>query len=198
MAKVLVPGLRGAELYDQGQALPIHPEEERHVAGAAHRRRRDFLLGRTSAHAALAQLGCDLGPIARADDGAPCWPAGVIGSITHTEGYAAAVVAQAADFAALGVDAERIGGVTPDLWPRLFDSIERELLTRHRDPGRAATILFSAKEACHKAGRERVLRFQALRVALTDDGFHASREGDEFTGRLAVEGNLVLTVAWRR
>lgn len=198
LASILAPGLFGAELFEQGQALPLHPEEGRAVAGAAEKRRRDFALGRTCAHAALAQMNRDGGPIARADNGAPVWPAGIVGSITHTQGYAAAVVAAAADFAGLGVDAERIGGITQDLWPRLFDAGERDGLARHPDPSGLAAILFSAKEACHKAGRERVLRFHDLQVVLDESGFTARRGAEVFEGRSAVQGDLVVTVARRR
>lgn len=198
MAKVLAPGLHGAELFDLGQELPLHPEEERIVAGAALKRRRDFTLGRACAHAALAELGLDKGPIARAGNGAPVWPAGLVGSITHTPGYAAALVARAADFPGLGVDAELVGGVTRELWPRLFDAGEQDFLMRRPDPARAATLLFSAKEACHKAGREPVLHFHDLQVRLADEGFTARRGGDEFQGRFAAGRALVVTVAWRR
>jgi 4'-phosphopantetheinyl transferase EntD len=197
LARLLAPGLFGAELYDTGQLLPLHPEEEQLVAGAAEKSRRDFALGRTSAHAALAELKRDSGPILRADNGAPCWPAGVIGSITHTRGYAAALVARAADFSGLGVDAERTGGVTPDLWPRLFGPDERDYLAQQSDTGRAATILFCAKEACHKAGTERVLRFHDFHVTLADGSFSGRRQDQAFRGRFAMAGDLVLTVAWR-
>jgi 4'-phosphopantetheinyl transferase EntD len=198
LASILAPGLFGAELYDEGQALSLHPDEERAVAGAVEKRRREFALGRTCAHAALAQLNRDAGSIARADDGAPVWPAGIAGSITHTQGYAAAVVAAAADFTGLGVDAERIGGVTQNLWPRLFNTGERDELARQSDPSRLATILFSAKEACHKAGRERVLRFHDLHVILGEDTFTARRGAETFQGRYAVQDDLVVTTAWRR
>jgi 4'-phosphopantetheinyl transferase EntD len=203
MARILAPGLFGAERYDRGQSLSLHPEEERHVAGAAPKRRRDFTLGRACAHAALAEIGRDDGPVLRADDGAPCWPAGLVGSITHTQGYAAALVAQAADFTGLGVDAERLGGVTSDLWPRLFGARERDDLAGRSDPDRAATLIFSAKEACHKAGGERVLRFHDLQVTLdlqaipADGRFTARRGAQIFEGRFALEGALVLTAAWR-
>jgi len=43
-----------------------------------------------------------------AEDRAPIWPDGVVGSITHTGDFAAAAVAWAADIAALGIDSERI------------------------------------------------------------------------------------------
>lgn len=196
LTSVLVPGLFGAELYDQGQTLPLHPEEGRAIAGTAEKRQRDFVLGRSCAHAALAQMERDEGPIMRADDGTPVWPAGIVGSITHTKGYAAAIVAAAADFAGLGVDAEWIGGVTQDLWPRLFDADERNGLARHPDPSRLATILFSAKEACHKAGRERVLRFHDLHTTIGENAFMARRDAEVFEGRYAVQGDLVATVAW--
>jgi 4'-phosphopantetheinyl transferase EntD len=198
MAKVLTPGLYGAELFDLGQDLPLHPEEERIVAGAAPKRRRDFALGRACAHAALAELDLDKCPIARAGNGAPFWPAGLVGSITHTPGYAAALVGCAADFAGLGVDAELVGGVTRELWPRLFDAGEQDFLVGRPDPARAATLLFSAKEACHKAGREPVLHFHDLQVRLADEGFTARRGGEEFQGRFAAGRAVVLVVAWRR
>jgi 4'-phosphopantetheinyl transferase EntD len=198
LASILVPGLFGAELFDEGQALSLHADEERAVAGAADKRRRDFALGRTCAHAALALLNRDAGPITRASDGAPAWPAGIVGSITHTQGYGAAVVAVAADFAGLGVDAERIGGVTQDLWPRLFGTSERDDLSRQPDPARLATTLFSAKEACHKAGRERVLRFHDLHVTPGENHFTAQRGAEMFAGRSAVHDDLVVTIAWQR
>lgn len=195
--RLLTRGLAGAELVDHGQPLPLHPDEERHVAGAAPKRRRDFALGRACAHAALAQAGCDKGPVGRTEDGAPIWPSGLVGSITHTQGYAAALVGRAADFAGLGVDAERMGGVTAELWPRLFTPDEQDYLARQSDQVRAATIMFTIKEACHKAGGRRVLRFQDFQVALAGDGFSVHRQDQEFQGRFAAEKDLVLTLAWR-
>jgi len=93
--------------------------------------------------------------------------------------------------------AERIGGVTRDLWPRLFDDGERDLLARQIDPSGLATILFSAKESCHKAGKERVLRFHDLRVTLDENNFTARRGTEAFQGCYAVQGDLVVTAAWR-
>jgi 4'-phosphopantetheinyl transferase EntD len=195
---VLVPGVSGAALSDLGQPLFLHPDEEAHVAGAAEKRRRDFALGRACAHAALAEIGRNERAIGRGENGAPTWPEGVVGSITHTQGFAAAIVARARDFAGLGLDAERTGGVTPDLWPRLFGPAERDFLTTASDAALFATILFSAKEACHKAGRERVLRFHELQVMLAEKEFTARRGAETFHGRYAADKDLVLVAAWRR
>jgi 4'-phosphopantetheinyl transferase EntD len=193
IASLLLPGLCGAELRDTGQALALHPQEEVHVARAAEKRRRDFALGRACARAALAQLGHGETVIGMGADGAPLWPPGVVGSITHTRGYAAAVVSQS--LSGLGVDAERVGGVTPDLWRRLFSEREQAALTAGGDA--AATSMFSAKEAAFKAWRlSRALGFRDIAITLRDDGFTAAHAGKTLHGRHAMEGDLVLTLAW--
>ena len=83
------------------------------MAGAAPKRQRDFALGRACAHAALAKLGHGDAVIGRADKAHRSGPIGMVGSITHTKGYAAALVASAAAFPGIGVDAERVGGRDP-------------------------------------------------------------------------------------
>lgn len=197
IAPLLGAGLFGAELYGTEQLPPLDPEEAQLVAGAAPKRRQDFAAGRACAHAALAQMGRDEGPIKKGEDGRPLWPDGIVGSITHTGGYAAALVGLASDFRGVGLDAEQVGRVTPDLWPRLFDAAERDGLARLPDPLGAATLLFSAKEACHKAGQERVLRFRDLRIMLGKSSFTARRPGETFAGRYALAGGLVLVTACR-
>ena len=112
------------------------------------------------------------------EGGAPLWPAGIVGSITHTTGYAAALVAEAHLFSGLGVDAERVGGVTQDLWPRLFDAAERDHLTVLECESRAvmATLFFSAKETAYKAWRMKgALAFRDIRITPEPKGFTADR-----------------------
>jgi 4'-phosphopantetheinyl transferase EntD len=199
VSRILVPGLSGAEMEDAGQPLALHPQEEIVVAKAGPKRRRDFALGRACARAALAGLGQGEAGIGTGEGGAPLWPAGMVGSITHTSGYAAALVAQAGDFSAIGVDAERVGGVTQDLWPRLFDAAEREYLMGLDEAkrGTIATVIFSAKEACYKAWRIKgALAFRDIHITLEAGGFTATRSGESLPGRSVVEGDLVLTAAW--
>lgn len=197
IAALLPPGLSGAEMRDAGQKLGLHPGEERHVARAAEKRRRDFALGRSCARAALAPLGHGEATIGMGADGAPQWPAGILGSITHTSGYAAAVAGAANSFSGVGVDAEKVGGVTPKLWPRLFNTAEQANLAERADADVAATLLFSAKEAAFKAWRLKgALAFRDIAIALQEDGFAADHAGKHLRGRYAVEGDLVLTLAW--
>ena len=95
ISRILAPGLFGAEMADADQPVFLAPQEDMLVAQAGPKRRRDFALGRACAHAALSTLGHDMAVIGRRENGAPHWPDGVVGSITHTSGYAAALVAEA-------------------------------------------------------------------------------------------------------
>lgn len=199
VARILAPGIFGAEMADTGQPVALHPQEEPVVAGSGQKRRRDFALGRACARAALAELEHGSAVIGVEASGAPRWPAGVVGSITHTSGYAAALVAAAPRFCGVGVDAERVGGVTHDLWPRLFDSRERDYLSALGDAERSlvATLFFSAKEACYKAwAMKGALPFRDIHVARDEGGFTATRADDTLRGRYVVEGGLLLAGAW--
>ena len=203
LAARLVPsGVAVAEMRDTGQQIPRHPAEAILVEGAVDKRRRDFALGRACARAALAQCGLADAVIGQDAARRPVWPAGIVGSITHTAGYAAALAAPAARHAGLGVDAERIGGA------RLFLPQERALLAAcaAQDRARLATLLFTAKEACFKAAdpAPRVpvtagtLSFAGIAVTVTGDGFLARVPGLEapVLGRHAVADDLVVSCAW--
>jgi enterobactin synthetase component D len=199
LPRILAAGLFGAEMDDTGQPVSLRALEKELVAGASDKRRRDFALGRACAHDALAALGHEDIAIGIAGDGAPLWPTGVLGSITHTKAYAAAVVADARHFSGIGLDAERVGGVTEDLWPRLFDAAERDHLSALDAASRlvVATLFFSAKEACYKACTPRGgLRFREIHIAPEGDGFTATRSGENLRGRYALQGDLMVTAVW--
>ena len=202
VSRFLVPGMAGSEIDDTGQPVAIDPGEAVLVAQTGDKRRRDFTLGRFCAHAALTQLGGDISAIGRAPDGAPHWPASFCGSITHTSGYAAALAARRDAFLSLGLDAERVGGVTAKLWPRLFDAGECALLAAlaPQQQPRAATILFSAKEASFKAWSPlgaKALSFRDIHIERDgEDGFDAISPAGFLKGRFVVRGDLVLTAAF--
>lgn len=184
--RLLPPGIFGVEMF--GHGAPLHAEEAALVAGAVEKRRREFAAGRACARAALSAMGVEAGAILRGGDGAPLWPAGVVGSISHTDGYACAIVGAASRFAALGVDAEPIGGVGDELLPRLFDDEEcaRLLAMTPKDRRVAATLSFSAKETCFKAWGA---RFRELHLKWGEGVFRTDR-GE---GRYLVQQGLALT-----
>lgn len=151
---LLPPGVVAVEAYDDSVPAPLFPEEEALIAGAAPQRRREFATGRRLARAALAQLGHPEAPLLIGERGAPIWPAGVVGAITHCDGYRAAVAGSSSAVAALGVDAE------PD--EPLPDGV-LEVIARRKERKRLAELaaaddrirwdrlLFCAKEAVYKA-----------------------------------------------
>ena len=199
ISRLLMPGLFAAEIWDQGQPIAVHPGEDIHVARSAAIRRRDFALGRACARAALAELGHGDAVIPKGEGGAPLWPEDIVGSITHTKGYAAAVVGKSRNFAGLGIDAEQVAGVTAGLWPRLFTTLEQERLQGQPDPQLAAALVFSAKEASYKAWAVNgPLAFREIEIALDQEGFVAAGPGASLRGIFAVDRGVVLAAAWRK
>ena len=81
----------------------------------------------------------------------PSWPPGVVGSITHCDGFVGAVVGLARDIAAIGFDVEPASGLDGDLVP-IICTPEEITWAAHHAPKTPdwPKILFSAKEAIHK------------------------------------------------
>lgn len=86
--------------------VELFPEEERVVARAVEKRRREFTTGRACARLALERLGIGAVAIPNGERGEPLWPSGVVGSITHCRGYCGCAVAKAGDVVVVGIDAE--------------------------------------------------------------------------------------------
>lgn len=127
------------------------PEELDAVAAAVPARRREFVCGRASAHAALRALGAGDAPIAVGSTRAPVWPSGVVGSISHTRALAGAVVCRDIDARAVGLDLERADAVLDDAVRRVvMTSAEVVQVDALRSETRLAVLIFSAKECVHK------------------------------------------------
>ena len=125
------------------------------LASAAPKRRRDFLAGRYCARLALEKLAPELAAhqIEIGPGREPIWPAGLVGSITHTDGFASAAVAWRRDVLALGLDSERLRsspGVA-EIESQVFEPSELEALRADRLSRQQVAFLgFSAKEAVFK------------------------------------------------
>jgi 4'-phosphopantetheinyl transferase N-terminal domain len=85
---------------------PLLPEERSSVSKAVGSRRWEFTTARTCARTALGGLGLSVVAIPAGPRGEPLWPPGVVGSITHCEGYRACAVARMDDLMSIGIDAE--------------------------------------------------------------------------------------------
>lgn len=147
----------------------LFPSEADTLGRAVDKRRREFVTGRACARRALAQLG--VAPVAIPGDatGAPVWPAGVVGSITHCRGFRAAAVARAADALALGIDAEPDEPLPPGVVEEVAHGPELDLVAAGGPGVDAGRLLFCAKEAVYKAWfplTGRWLDFADARVAV--------------------------------
>lgn len=143
-----------AEEFADSCDAPLFPEEEALVTRAVDKRRREFATARSCARSALAALGFPPAPILTGERGAPVWPSGIVGSITHCAGYRAAAVAQARSVLTIGLDAEPDGELPDGVLDMVSRPSER---ARLRDlvltaPGISwDRLLFSAKESVYKA-----------------------------------------------
>ena len=122
------------------------------MSKAVAKRVQEFAAGRQCARRALRELGVIDAPIRVALDRQPVWPQGIVGSITHTAGLCAAVVAERKRLVALGLDSEVVGAVKPELWPTICAAQELAWVGTLSPPQRpaAVTFIFSAKEAFYK------------------------------------------------
>ncbi|MFI9024359.1 4'-phosphopantetheinyl transferase [Streptomyces sp. NPDC053560] len=113
-------------------------------------RRAEFVTGRALAREALSAVGAPATDLVRTATGAPAWPQGFTGSITHCSGYRAAAVAARRDVRALGIDAEPHRPLANELVAAIATLGER-----HGWPVAPGlwpeTVAFSAKEAACKA-----------------------------------------------
>ncbi len=157
MIEQLLPNTVAAvETYgdDETDNAPLYPEEQRIVARAVDKRRREFTAVRACARHAMTTLGIPPAPVLPDAPGAPQWPPGLIGSMTHCHGYRAAALAHATDLASLGIDAEPHAPLPDGLLPSVALPTERERLTHlhTRQPAiHWDRLLYSAKESVYKA-----------------------------------------------
>jgi 4'-phosphopantetheinyl transferase EntD len=145
-------GVVAAELTSPAPRELLTAAELHFIAHCAEKRIRDFAAGRACAHRALRELGMGDFSLLAGTHREPLWPAAIIGSITHTYGYGAAVVARQRDLKSVGLDCEVIDSVDEDLWSRICTPAEIERLGQlpPAERGRQAALIFAAKEAFYK------------------------------------------------
>ncbi len=201
--------------YDARDMVPLDITVPDTISGSAPVRRRGFLSGRAAALLALSRHGIAApDPIGIAGHRGPVWPHDVVGSITHTAGVAAAVVASASAFRGIGLDVEP--RMTTAVVAEVAPSVASEFLAGTvslSDDGAArddiVTAIFSAKESLFKCLRPLVddffdfsdARMLALHLAAGHGRLRVERDlgggvqaGSEFDVRLHVSGDRVHTL----
>ncbi|MFG3249471.1 4'-phosphopantetheinyl transferase [Streptomyces sp. NPDC048187] len=140
--------------HDDAGHLPLYPEEEAVVARAVAKRRREFTVVRSCARRAMEKLGVPPQAVLTGERGAPRWPDGLTGSMTHCDAYCAAALVRLTDLASLGIDAEPDGPLPDGVLGSIALPAEAARL-RELDGTRPGIhwgrLLFSAKESVYKA-----------------------------------------------
>jgi 4'-phosphopantetheinyl transferase EntD len=155
MLELILPAdVESQECFDEASGGVLFPEEERIIAHAVESRRRQYAAVRSCARACLARLWYARVPILPGIGGAPTWPAGVLGSMTHCAGYAAAAVGPLSRISAIGIDAEPDAPLPEGVLDLVATPAERDRLAVTQlepDSPNWDRLLFSAKEAVYKA-----------------------------------------------
>ncbi len=170
---------------DAGATGLLGPEQQ-YAERMAPRRVAEFAAGRAAARRALGALGVPSAPLAWVQgDRDVVWPTGFVGSISHTQGLAAAVVARSgldawgAPLMGVGLDVEGAEPLGDELVPRICLPAELASLAGHPAPPAGwPKVLFAVKEAAYKAWyppARVALDFSDMQVTLDPGGgFRAS------------------------
>jgi 4'-phosphopantetheinyl transferase EntD len=156
--------------------LGLHPLEQALVSHSVDIRKAEFGDARWCAHQALRDLGqWDNEPILRGERGMPLWPQDITGSMTHTDGFRAAVVAPKTHVRSMGLDAEPAEPLPPEIIGSIARPGEMPQLERLRSEGIecADRLLFCAKEATYKAWFPMTFRwlgFEDAEIDIRSDG----------------------------
>ncbi len=150
------------------------------ILGASRVRQLSYIAGRCCAERAIEALIGRYYAVGTGEGGAPQWPPGLVGSISHDRTGAVAVVGREEQISMLGVDIESIfdvesmrSVVSHCLTPR-----ERHFVASRGPVG--ATMIFSAKESYYKAIFPKFRRwvdFTAVEIT----------QFDPISGRLQIE-----------
>ena len=190
IADILPPQVAAEEAFCDLPQVTLFPGEEEVIAKAVDKRRREFATARACARTALGKLGLPPVPIIPGLRGAPQWPPGVVGSITHCAGYRACAVARGRDVITIGLDAEPHDTLPDGVLGAVAshgEQVRLATLASARPDVCWDRMLFSAKESVYKAWfplTRRWLNFEDADVDI-DPVNHV------FTARLLVDGPVV-------
>lgn len=125
-----------------------YEEEARQMKHAGTKRRNEFIVGRRCARSALKQMGIQPCALVAGEDRVPQWPAGTVGSISHSVSLCCAVAARTSAIECLGIDLEMTTRISPGVIERVTHPAEVEFVNGDAALG---SLIFSAKEAFFKA-----------------------------------------------
>ena len=195
---------------NEAQSAELFPSEMASLPSGNADRWATFRAGRACARSALTRLGRPPVAIPRDVSGAPGWPPGVRGSISHTQDIAAAIVVQSSGGTWIGLDLEADDPLDDREVAAVIcrnDELANVSGSSHLEYGK---LLFVVKEAAYKSFwplKKRFLEFQSVRVSIdrTEATFSAEILDDAdpsavcshaITGRYAHVEGLCVALAY--
>ncbi len=172
------------------------------LQSAVNKRCAEYLAGRIVARQAIERINGTKPQIGTHKDRSPIWPKGLIGSITHSDRFAAAALAQQKYHQFLGIDFEHWinAQLADELSGQILDKYEKQLLSQCSISfEQGVTLIFSAKESFYKALYPHVKTFFGFDEARVSSMDVASGRftielltsfGDEFEQGWAIKGNF--------
>lgn len=154
----------------------LFPSEEDYLSAVSSHRRSEFRTVRALAARCLKRMGAVRTPMIPGMSGASSWPAGICGSMTHTTGAYATVIAPRGQYRGIGIDAEWNYWLPESTFSYVATPSETSIVAslQNDNPDVAwGTLLFSAKEAAFKArelGVSSAHGIRDMRVRLHGDG----------------------------
>lgn len=185
------------ELDEAGALAAMYPVEVDQIGGAVESRRIEFAAARACAREAMTRLGVPPAPIARGGRGMPVWPAGVVGTLTHTRGLRAAALAPADRVRSLGLDVEPHGPLSDGVLEAVSLPEEAAWVHAVRAEERAVhwdRLLFTAKEATYKAWfplTRRWLGFADAHITLTPTTVDGEAASGILRSRILIDPHAV-------
>lgn len=193
-------------------AIPFPPS----LSSAVVKRRAEYVAVRYAAKILLQTEGCNNSP-GIGQDRAPAWPSGWCGSLSHTDGYAIALVTSQEAGLIPGVDIETFSSLTKTFssltireTANLFSSLDEQalLVDSGIDYEIALLITFSAKESLFKALYPEVRHFfgfeaarvckidllqQRITLELTQSLTQYRTKGSQIAGYYVLRDNQIIT-----
>ena len=153
LAALLPDDVRLASLSPaQANVADLHPDEIRLLRAESPGHGREFAAGRLCARRIMDELTLTPAPLLRRPDGAPDWPSGVRGSISHKSRLCVVIAGPATTLSGIGIDLEASRPLPAPVWRRVFTATELDRLDTIPPVARATTarLWFSAKECYYK------------------------------------------------
>src|SRR5580700_7554177 len=139
----------GHRIISLGDEHALWPEEAESFAASVTKVRRASGAARIVARELLARLGYRERAVPKSTSGAPVWPEGVTGSLSHDPSVAIVAIGLSRCYRGLGIDIVEPTELLPPDWPILIaTAAERCEIGGDECLGR---LLFAAKEAVYKA-----------------------------------------------